>query len=272
MKFKNWLNEIVSPQKPNNPRLSNIIKNKSTNTAKPVMQYTWRTSSGNKVELQFEKNHQDSYTIVFYVNGTHYDDETSGEEKVRDPEVLNTVVYMMRKIADKLQAKELSFTGQDSPKDYKKIFNLPLEPTKTILLDTLQNIVKLVTSRTPQIIPHTQKKIEIYAKLNRPLPEPGPDFDPQNLKALNQIISDIESNKQIPEFYYFFKDLHILGFDSLAIEKQMQKFNQIISSRSSQGWNRHKNRRADVFEKIVNKFFSDWQINRLGSRITLARY
>lgn len=271
MKFKNWLNEIVSPQKPLQPRKSTIIKNKSSNTAKPVLQYTWKTSLGNKVELQFDKNYEDSYVVIFYVNGTHYDDETSGENRTRDPEVLNTVIFMMKKVADQLGAKELSFTGQDSPRDYKKLFNMPLEPTKTNLLATLKDIVKTVESRTPQMIPPTQKTIDIYTKLKRPIPSAKLDFDPKNLNIIKNVISDVEANRRIPEFFSFFQELKNLGFDFLILEKQIRIFNQIIQSRTEEGWTRHKNRRAEVFEKLVKKFFGDWTIERLGNKITLTR-
>lgn len=272
MQFKKWLNEIVYPQKPSQPKKSTIIKNKSTNTERPVLQYSWTTSLGNKVKLHFDKTDENEYIVIFYVNDTHYDDETSGENRTRDPEVLNTVIYMMKKKADELGMNKLSFTGQDSPKDYRKIFNLPLEPHKTNLISNLQNLTRIVQSRTPQMMYPTQNQINLFTKLKRPIPEPKLDFDPVYLTSIKKMIEEIESNKKVDSSNFsFFNLLKNIGFDSINLEKQIDTFNRILDSQTEQGWNRYKNRRAEVFEKLTKKFFGDWKIERSGSRINLTR-
>ena len=279
MKFKIWLNEIVAPQKPTSKvRKTTIIKNQGTNIAKPILQYAWKTSFGNIVKLQLDQKGPDSFDIVFYVNDTHYDDETASEDRIRDPEVLNSVLHVIRNKADDLGMKEITFKAQGSPKDVRTIYNLPVEPIKSQLLKMLETLFSFVSTRKPKLIPPTQAQLEIAKKFNRPTPNPRPDFNPELINVIKQSIEEINANKTASQYYDFMKEndsLHNnfrnIRYDVIPIITLMKRYNEIILSQSPEGWQRKRNRRAEVYDKLMNKFFADWQIKRNGDYFTLTR-
>lgn len=278
MRFKIWLNEIVELQKPTSKiRKSTFIKNKGTNTAKPILQYAWKTSFGNTIKLQLDKKWDDSYDVVFYVNDTHHDDETATDARVRDPEVLNSVLYTIKKKADELGIKELTFKAQNSPKDYKKIFNLPLEPIRTQLLEAMQNLLSFVSNRQTKYIPPTQSQIDLATKFNYPRPAAKPDFDPKWIKIIQNSIKEINENNKISAYFDFLQEENSsrnnfknIGYNITVLVQQIKKYNEIVESRSPEGWQRYRNRRAEVYDKLLRKFFADWDIKRDGNYFTLT--
>lgn len=279
MKFKIWLNEIVTPQKPSSKiRKSTVIKNQGTNIAKPILQYGWKTSYGNSVKLQFDQKGPDSFDVVFYVNDTHYDDETASDGRIRDPEVLNSVLHVIKKKADDLGMKEITFKAQSSPKDTRTIFNLPLEPIKSEILKTLSDLFQFILKREPKLIQPTQAQLDLAIKFKRPTPVAKPDIDPAWLSIIQNTIQQINTNQKISAYYDFLKESDSLysgfkniGYNIIPLIEQMKRYNEIIESRSPDGWQRKRNRRAEVYDKLMNKFFNDWQIKRSGDYFTLTR-
>ncbi len=273
MDFKLWLYEIVEPQKPKKINKSTFIKNKGTNIAKPILQYYWKTSLGNKIKLQLDFDGE-KYDVNFYVNDTHYDDASAREGRIRDPEILNSVIYVLKKKMDELNAKKFTFKGQDSPKDYKMIYNLPLEPTKNNLVKTLESLLNFLKNRTPVLIPPSQERLDLFKKFNRPAPGPRPDFSDETIDKLNIILEKIKAN-QLADYDQIFqsyiqKEFEAVKYDSNPLIQMIKRYNQIIESQTG-GWNRYKNRRAEVYDKLMQRFFSDWKIERSRNNFTLTR-
>lgn len=278
MNFKLWLNEIVELQKPTSKtRKSTVIKNKGTNLAKPILQYQWKTKLGNDVKLHFDKTDENAYDVVFYVNDTHYDDETADGNRIRDPEVLNSVLYTLKKKADELAMQKLTFHAQKSEKDYKFIYNLPIETQKNLVLGLLGDLLHFLQTRTPKQVPPRQSQIELAKKFNRPMPQDKPDIQPEWQEKIKLLIKTVQDEQKI-DFYDFLQSYHSMfdefkqiGYDLKNLLRHLKKYNDIVESRSPEGWKRHKNRRAEVYDKLMQRHFSDWNVVRNGDYFTLTR-
>jgi len=109
MNFKTWL-EIVEPMIPKGYRRKNVIKNATTNVAKPMVKINFTTSLKNKVEVQFIETWDNEYQVIFYVNNV-LDDQASATEGIRDPEILPGVVGLMKREADKAHIRKFEFTA-----------------------------------------------------------------------------------------------------------------------------------------------------------------
>lgn len=271
MEFKSWLNEIVEPQKPGKVTKSTVIKNKGTNTARPIMQFYWKTALGNKVKLQLDKKDENEYDVVFYVNDTHYDDATASDGRIRDPEVLNSVIYVLKNKTNDLNINKFHFKAQDSPKDYRLIHNLPSEPLKSNLINNLSSLIKHLETRTPVMLPPSQERIDLAKKFNRPIPQAKEDFRKENIEELKNTLIKIQNN-QLVDYDQFIdlKDFANINYNPQSLIEMMKEFNQIITSQTG-GWNRYKNRRAEVYDKLMKKYFPDWIIERSRNNFTLTR-
>jgi hypothetical protein len=276
MDFKFWLkNEVVEPMKPTSSvKRSVFIKNKGTNVAKPILQFKWKTKLGNEVKLHFDKKDENSYDVVFYVNDTHFDDETANEDTIRDPEVLSSVIFVLRKKADDLKANRLTFDAQKSDKDYKKVFNLPLEPSKSQTLDSVKELLFKLKNRTPVMIPVKQSLIDLAAKLNKPIPKERPDIDPKWIEILEKTLREVQVNQLISsedDFFNFSNPFESIGYDPKDLIENIKRWNQVVKSRSEEGWIRYKNRRAEVYDRLMKRHFGDWKIQRNANRFELTR-
>lgn len=278
MNFKLWLNEIVELQKPSSKvKKSNFIKNKGTNSAYSVVQFQWRTKLGNNVKLHFIKKENDAYDVIFYVNDTHFDNETAKQNRTRDPEVLSSVLHVLRNKADELNIKKLTFLAQKSEKDYKIIFNLQIEPLKTNILNSLKELLQFLETRKTQLIAPTKTQIELAKKFNRPKPENKPDINPNWKDKIKELIKKIEDEQMIGinDFEISYNSAHDefknIGYDLKEILIKLKKYKEVIQSNSPDGFIRHKNRRAEIYDKLIRKYFSDWNITRNDDYFELTR-
>ena len=154
------------------------------------------------------------------------------------------------------------------------IYNLPLEPIKSNLVKTLESLLDFLKTRTPVMIPPSQERLDLFKKFNKPAPEPRPDFSHETIEKLDNILEKINTN-QLADYDQLFqsyiqKEFEAIKYDPNPLIEMIKRYNQIIESQTG-GWNRYKNRRAEVYEKLMQKFFSDWKIERSRNNFTLTR-
>lgn len=272
MKFSLWL-EIVELQKPQNKiTKKTVIKDKGTNAAHKVIEFTWTTKQGNNILVRFEPKGNDEYSLLFYTNNVLYD-KASTNTNLRDPEILSGVFYLIKTKADALKAKTLTFTSHKSNNDTKTIFNIDIEKPKQNLINDLKNLQSKINQYDPKPIQLTQSTIDLYKKLNKPIP---PMFDLNKEKVndyINQIYHAIETNNE-HEIYDLRQNLfdYKLPLNTDNLKKSLQEFENALKSNTEQGFKRTINRRSKIYARVLDKYFSnDWDINMNNDRFVLTR-
>lgn len=278
MNFRQWL-EIVEPYNPSGVRKSNIVKDKGTNRAKEAIQFRWKTKLGNVVKLHFDYDGPNAYTVVFYVNGTLFDNAAVNQNNGRDPEILAGIFYLLKEKANQLKADKLSFRGQDSESDTKTIRNIDPNQYKELALKELNAFSQVINNHQVQMIPPTQSKIDLYKRLNRDDPQPMPDFNkPLWLKWLQNIHNEIKMGNRITNFIDQLKtgmgvsDFKNINVNLKSLIETLTNFDNAVISNSPEGWQRTKNRRTIIYTKLVNRYMSqDWNIEINGNWFYLTR-
>lgn len=280
MDFRQWM-EIVDFAKPSaSVKKSKVVKNPGTNAAKQLLQFRWRTKLGNDVKLQLEPKYDDAYNVVFYVNDTLYDDSSKTQESNRDPEILSGVFYVLQDKAERLNIKELTFTAFPSDADTKIVRNLPYDDQ--IVINYLNKFKEAVQSHIVKFIDPSQKLIDLYVKLNKPLPQ-TPDIDQKTLLKwaddLQQIIKNPpkqEDGSQLDPFVDYLKQLigngrlQSLRFNVHQLEILLFNLSNAYKSHSNRGWLRNRNRRLMIYTKLVPRYFPNWKMEVSGTHVTLT--
>jgi hypothetical protein len=278
MDFKYWL-EIVEPLKPKTVKKKLTAQNKGTNTEKPMLQFQWKTSKGNDVKLQMTQKGNADYEVVFYVNDT-LDDKAGGEQ--RDPEILSTVLYVLRKKVDSLNLERFSFRAYSSAADTKVIRNVPIDIKPA--LDQLNQFEHAIKIYTPIVLPHGPATISLYAKLNKPLPPQQLSFDrnawlrwSETLKTTLNNLPKHEDGSDIDELINSLKasigtgKFSVLKFNINILEKTLEHLSNNIKANSPKGWHRTNNRRTEIYSKLVHRNFPDWDVEISGDRFYLTK-
>lgn len=276
--FKLWL-EAIEPKRPSGVRKSNIVKDKGTNVAKPSTQYQWKTKLGNNVKLHFDHEGDDTYRVVFYVNNTLHDDAPNNTDNGRDTEILPGVFWLLKDRADRLGAKRLNFRGESSDKDTKIVRGLDPEKFKPRALAELQNFEAIVMGHQVQMIPPTQRKIDLWQKLNRGDPQPTPDFRKDGwvrwiAQAKEAIVNNDSENKIVDGLLtgQGIGDFNPIGFDPTNLISALSDFFNAVKSNTESGWTRKRNRRTAIYTRLVQKHMAeDWDIEISGDWFYLTR-
>jgi hypothetical protein len=270
MDFKKWLlYEIIELDKPSNRvRRSNIVKNAGTNTAYNAIQYRWETQQGNVIKLIFTPKGDDLYEVAFYVNDSIKDDAKSAE---RDSEILSSVFYLIKKKANELGAQALEWWAHNTEKDTKVIRGLQFD--QQIFYKELENFKKALQNHRVRFLPLTPLRISLFQKLGRE-PQPQPDVDveqwlewveeiekslgekrPEWLHArLEEKLSNLMGAVQIDRLQH-------LNFNIENFTKIMEEYVVAVKSNTEQGLQKKTNRRANVYRRILNRYFADdWNI------------
>lgn len=278
MQFKQWL-EIVEPVKAKGIRKSNFVINPGTNTARPATRFKWKTSLGNVIDLHFQHGQDGSYTVVFYVNGTLFDDAPKNTVNNRDSEILPTVMHTIRDKADALNAQELTFRAAKSDNDQKIIRNLPIKNLSVNAIDLLQQLKQKVSTHEVRMVPPPQSRIDLYLKLKRPPPIARPDIDQSRwMKWANLIQSLIEKQESFGNLTTIKgaglepNELQSIGFDPTQLVQILKELDQVFKSMTPEGLLRNKNRRAVIYDKLMQRYMSDkWNISRTNDYFELTR-
>jgi hypothetical protein len=273
--FKYWM-EVVELRKPKSVKRTNPIKDKGTNVAHKVIQYRWTTQHGNKVMLQFEPKGDNHYSIIFYVNDVLFDYGSklgiADKDVTRDSDILSNVFFVLKQKANQLKAKSLTFTAHKSDKDTKIIRNLSVAPVKQRAMQLLDKFVKDVYAYPVKMIPPGPAMIALSQRIGKEPPPPRPDINKDSwTKWVEDMKREIEQNMPIDEFINTLKSSQHLPIDSHQLIPALEQLNQAIWSNTERGYERTINRRGNIYRRLVEKYFSDWQIEISGDRFTLTR-
>lgn len=281
LEFKKWiLNEIVELKKPTNPiKKRNFIKNAGTNRPTPSIEYKFITKLGNEVKIHFDINGDDEYRVIFYVNNTLFSDSSKKEGIDRDPEILAGVFNTVKEKAKKLGAKKLRFEAHKNKEDDKIVKNIKIEPLKEKLLYDLKLLYQNLSNHKVTMIPPSERQIELAKKFNRQI-GPKPDVDVENLtKELNNVISAVSQTNNENKFEALnkigmFSDNIISNIypNSQIVKQSLSNFRNAIMSHSEQGFTVVKNKRKNIYEKLIQRYFLDeWNYEISYNHFTLTR-
>lgn len=278
MDFKNWLfYEVAAPTKPSSSvKKRNKIKNPGTNTAKPIIEYQFKTKLGNDVKVQFEPNGDNSYNIVFYVNNTLDDNSSKTADADRDPEILSGVLYIIANKSEKLNAQQLSFSAYSGKNDTKFVKNLEIEPYKNIALKELEKFRQILVHFPVKMIPPSQSRIDLFQRLNKGMPQPLPNLDTHKaIQFIDEYISNID-NPTYSADGFLNNILYMADFEKFKINTDQLIYalrNLEMAQKSQQGgYSIVRNRRAAVYEKLLQRYFSnEWDIKKYHTSFTLNR-
>lgn len=286
MNFKNWLESIDLKKPLNKVKKQNIIKDKGTNVARRIVQYSYTTKLGNIVKLQFEPKEDNEYDVVFYVNDVLYDNaplmniDNKEEKYSRDSEILPTVFFLLNNKANSLKAKYLTFRAHSSPKDTKIVRNLDIEEPKNQVLLDLNYFESKIKLHIIKFIEPSEITKNLYRKLDKPIPEARPDLDKSLwLNWIEKLKLAIENNQDLQEYIdnlITFRSInHKYIIENLNIDNlisSLRNLNNAINSNTEKGYSRTINRRASIYKRILDKDFSKyWNIQQDGDRFTLTR-
>ena len=269
MNFKNWLliKEIAEPVRPSGKvSLRNIVKDGGTWRSRSVKEYKFQTTKGNEVKLHFDKlNDENGYDVMFYVNDTQYDDASGG-----DSEILGNVLWLMRKKADQLKADVLTFTAQNGAGDVRVIRNMDINRFKPVALQELAKMRNMIISHQVKMM---KPNAELFARLGRAVPPDYPDLDKDKyLKILSAYELQIDSvGDLLNNTTHLFQDLGRLNIDASGFIDAMKRLWEAQESNTERGFQRHRNRREFVWEKLMNRYFSDWLMEKNGVKFRLSR-
>lgn len=281
--FKLWL-EIVDQQKPQSKVIrKNVIKDKGTNVARKIIEFSYNTKLGNNIKLQFSPKGDDSYDVVFYVNDTLYDfaprmgADLKDEKYQRDTEILPIVFYLLKTKADKLNAKQLTFSAHASDRDTKIVRNLDVNAPKEATLASLAKFENEVRAFQPQLIEPSQRTIDLYKKLNKQI-IPQQNFNKDSwmqwISEVKLAINNLNNYKLEEQINTLIGQQHIgkMPLDVNDLINNLKILNNAIASNTESGYKRTINRRASIYKKILDRDFAqNWDINMTGNKFTLNR-
>jgi hypothetical protein len=267
-------NEIVEPIKTTAKR-RNIIKNAGTMRATPVIEYQFRTSLGNLVKLHFRLKDESplTYDVSFYVNDTQYDDASRTDGNNRDPEILGKVLYLIRSKADLLKAEEIHFLAQKGEGDVKVVRNLNIEEYKPNALQQL-NLLKQWLQRYEVKMIEPNK--EVYLKLRRPIPPARPDIDVERwVRVIDECMALVIKGQTLDmnnlEGSMYTQSIATNYPQHKALIEALRNYTNAILSNTDSGFHKRKNRRASLYSKLLNRYFSDWDIEQSNDSFVMKR-
>lgn len=266
------INEVAEPIKTAATRRM-VVKNGGTYKEKKVVEYKFTTSLGNEVKLHFDKTDDNpkTYDVVFYVNDTQYDDASKTENENRDPEILSKVIYLIKKKADDLKAQEIHFTAQKGDGDVKTIKNMDVNKYKNNLLTSIDKFKNEILNHEVVMIP---AKKEIYLKLGRPVPPDRPSIDKEKwVNILDRIKKSVQNNEdvnpnEIETSIYMDKISDYINTSNFL--NLIKNFSMAVASNNG-GYIRIKNRRQAVYSRLMDKYFTDWDVEKSGDSFKLKR-
>lgn len=277
--FEEWLNEIVAPRKPSGMiKRNNITQNAGTNNPKAVIQYQFKTKLKNIVKVWFKVKGDDSYEVIFYVNDSLKDDSGKNPNG-RDPEILPGVLHIIQDKSSSLNAKEITFQAFSDEDDSQVLKNLPIDSYRQKLNSQIDYFSNVLRRFPVEMIPPSQSRIDLFARLNRGVPEPLPNLD---TKLLLNLMDDLKMSLESPESSrpainnvmekLYSVDWKQFNIDPKPMQMAIKDFEGALESNTESGWRKFKNRRESVYEKLVQRYFArDWKISKSGTFFTLTK-
>jgi len=244
------LNESITPKLPKGIKYSTKQINKGT-----YMEFTdkiarFETSQGNIVSVHVFPD-GDYHEISFDVNG-----ERKEQDRDKDLEILSGVLAIALKVVDKYNISKLKIKADSDRKDTKYKKNLPMKDFDKQYKEIISNVL----IQLDQLDLTGKKPSAAMAKV---LSNRGETYDPnKNLNMIRQELKTALNSDDIKIPYPH----HISGADFFPKE-YIDDFNTIVSefnkrkkSLSDEGVPEFENRRYSIYKRLVNKYFSDWNI------------
>lgn len=283
--FKCWLgriDEIVDPRKPAGPvRRKNFIRDDGTVRASQVIEYKFKTRLGNVVKVQFQVKGDDTYDVVFYVNDTLSDKAGKAGGATRDPEILPGVFHVVQEKADALKAKVITFSAWVGEGDTKVAKDVDVQPAQNRTLAELRRMGDVLRRFKVTMIPPSPARVALFQKFGKGVPEPLPDLDaPGLVRAIEELEAKIHSQRnlgitnEIDAFsdQFLRVDWNHFKIPTAPLLAALKDLQGSWMSHTSMGWANTKNRRANVYEKLVGRYFSGgWSVAKDGKYFTLTR-
>lgn len=287
MKISVILKEIVEPRKPSNVKSSRFKKSGVQGSYDIVKQRQFTTSKGNDVKVQFtvkrDSDDESSVDVNFYVNDTHYDDSsTQGGKNKNDFEILSGVLYLTKSFVDRGKHDRITFIAQKGDGDTKTIRGRDPSTYAEAVRSSLSDFKQDIISYKP-----TQQEIDAedarVASLNKKFGEFGKKFS-SKIVYTDELLEIIEKIKQFisggdTDLKYQIiaglqkYDKTVKNFESY--KKLVNNFNALLDAHESntdQGLTVHSNRRASLYRRLVNKYFSnEWTVTQYGDSFELVR-
>lgn len=283
MKIKKLL-EIITPKKPLSVKSSQFTKSGVQGTKELVKQRQFKTSKGNDVKVHFHpsKNSEGkrNVDVVFYVNNTTYDDSSTQDGKIQnDFEILSGVLYLTKSFVNRGKYDSISFLAQSGDGDQKRVKGMNTEPIK----QRLEGVAKEFRKEVASYIPTKEEKDlaikrskDILRKFNKTIP-PTVIYKTELLDALD-LIPDFLKDDNLELGYKIRAKLQkydktVEKFDSYKnLQDILNRLLEAYDSHSGDGVLIHRNRRASLYNKLVNRYFSnEWSIKQDGDMFNLDK-
>jgi hypothetical protein len=273
--FISILKEIFEPTYPKGVKVSKVKKAGPQNSIIIKNQYRFKTSNGNDVRVLFDVNDEtQTADIIFYVNDKLSDDSSAQEGVTRDEEILPNVLGVVKRFADKKQLKTITFTAWSGQGDKKVVKNLDYKQFKEPLITAFNAFNDEIKNHEVTYLPVTDRQKELSIKIKKEL-TPIPDiYKERVLNQLQNIKQKIDNDdykiKELADNMAYAKELTKFKTFSRFIEL-LKRYSDALMSNSESGLVKTRNRRKDLYIKLVQRFFSDWKLDVFGDSFELTR-
>lgn len=281
-KIKTTLNEIFNPIYPKGVKSKTIYKYGVQGSKIPIKQYEFNTKKGNNVKVHIKiTDDGNTANVMFYVNDTLDDKSSKNNISTRDEEILPSILGIIKKQIDRLNINEVEFKAYSSTGDDKYIKNLDMEKPKKELYKIINEFKNMIENYEPKEIPNSLERINMLKKFNKPITNLK-DFDKQYyLEKINEIEKLLKNDD--PKIYMLYKEIKNTNKSLIKNNMLLEKFedflitfkkyiNAFISNKSENGLLISKNRRKDLYLKLINKYFKDkWFVDESHGFFTLTR-
>ncbi len=271
------LTEAIAPKKPSGGvRKKKVVKNRGMITQKNLDQIEFDTKSGNNVKVQFQIR-DGVGDIVFYVNDT-LDDLGGRSDGSVDPEILSGVLWVVDVYADRLGLSGLTFNAWAGAGDTKIVRGLDVGKPREVALRGIERYMDMVRAYEPVEIPPSESRIALAAKMGREVVKVYDVNVGKLLEILGKMHSSVESGSYV--------DMHdfeeMLWWNDKSLDKKIPggwevkdlvgKYRVALLSNSKEGASVVRNRRLDLYKRLMDKFFSvKWNIKQERDSFDLTR-
>lgn len=240
--------ESIGTYHPNNVKYGSRQINKGT-----VMQFTdktitFTTSQGNKVVVHIFPDDVDSYEIAFDVNG-----DRKEQSREKDSEILSGVFGVVLKAVDKYKINKLKIKADSDDRDTKIKKNIPMGDYEDRYKDILSKVLQILTSLDLSDNP-SEAMAKIYQKRGK-VYDPNANLNLTIKELTHAMDGDYKIYPQHISGLHYFPKEYIDEFNSIITE-----YNKRKNSYSDDGVKVVRNRRYEIYKRVIPKHFKDWDI------------
>lgn len=266
--------EVGEPQKIKGARNVNRVVNSGTNSAYQVFGKKFKTSAGNVVEVIFIPE-SDGYEVVFNVNGSYDDDATVGTS--RDPEIFSGVTYFVKKIADEKDINRMTINPRSGKGDTTTVRGLDVDEKKAEVIKELNKFEESLQNAEYPTEPSESIK-KIYEKNGKEWNAydtymKGINLDITRLKNLLSGDVDPSYGQGIATTGYGLKlKPQVTNVEQPErLSALLQEYGKALTSNTEEGLKVTENRRTKVYDKLLKRNMTGWNVEKNGDDFVLTR-